>query len=166
MNSYLTELLEVLRKQSRCSGGLLELSRAERNALKEDNVQELFALCKEITVLSQQLAQLEEERMEIHCRAAGRLGLAEGTGLKELIAAVKEKEPVLANSLEKEAEALNASYTELKQYNELNQLLLRQAAAYAGTIISALQPDSKLTYSKSGDVYHRGLQSPFVNRTV
>lgn len=160
------QLLDILRKQTGCTGRLLELSKAKREAIIVNDVQELLAICKEITTASQQLAELEEERVEVHCQAARLLGLAEDTRLKDLLEVLKVQEPALAESLEKEAAALNSSYFELKQMNETNQLLLRQASAFASAMISALEPEGRLTYSKDGNIYHSRLASSFVNRTV
>lgn len=166
MKNLLTQLLAVFGKQLACCNQLLQMSQAERSALKENDVQGLLGLCQDISILSQELAHLEDERTELHSQACSKLGLADCTNLRSLLSAVRAQEPDLAASLEKEAAALNASYTELKRHNETNQLLLRQAAAYAATITRALQPDTRLTYSKEGDLYRGGLQSPFVNRTV
>lgn len=162
----LDELLEVLEQQYACCNELLKLSERETNALKEDDIQGLFEVCKEINLLSQELGRLEEVRTEAHRRAAWNLGLAAETSLKQLIAAVRGQEEALADRLKEQATVLNSAYMALKEQNELNQLLLRQAADYADTIVTALHPDSKLTYSRGGAMYQRKISSPFVNRTV
>jgi flagellar biosynthesis/type III secretory pathway chaperone len=166
MEKLLEKLLEVLEQQFVCCTQLLNLSQTESTALKDNDIQGLFAVCKEITVLSQQLAQLEEVRTEVHCQAVCSLGLAEETSLKELLAVIIGQDENLADRLEEQAVNLNSTYSALQQQNELNQLLLRQAAAYANMIVSALRPDYRLTYGRCGGIYQNRLNSPFVNRTV
>lgn len=158
--------MDVLGQQLNCCNQLMKLSTEQRDALKEHDVQGLFGLCEKITVLSQNLTRLEEERAEMHSAAASRLGLSGDTSLRDLLAALRGQKNSLADRLEQEAFELNSAYINLKYQNELNQLLLRQAVAYANTIVSVLRPDHKLTYGRAGGMYSQRLHSPFVNRTV
>ena len=164
MNTLLMRLLDILRKQTCCTGHLLKLSKAEREAIKVNDVQELLAICKKITTASLELAELEEERVEVHCQAARELGLAEDIRLKDLWK-FESSEAVLLR-VRKGSSCLDSSYIELQHMNETNQLLLRQASAFASAMLNALEPEGRLTYSKDGNVYHSRLVSSFVNRTV
>lgn len=171
MQNILQQIAEVLEDLLSCCNELLKVSKEEGEAIKVNDVHELFNICQDMTASAARLSELEQERAALHSVAVKKLGLPGNIGLRELLKAVRSMEAGgqsedLLFHIENTADKLSGVYKELRKQTEVNQMMVRQSVAYVNKLISVLSPDSKLFYRRGGEMYRNRLYSPFVNQTV
>jgi len=171
MQDILQQIAEVLEDLLNCCNEMLKVSKEEGEAIKANDVQELFNICQVMTASAARLSQLEQERAALHSVAVKKLALPGNIGLRELLTVVRgleaggQLEDLLCH-IENTADKLSWVYKELREQTEVNQMMVRQSVAYVNKLISILSPDSKLFYRRGGEMYRNRLCSPFVNQTV
>ena len=171
MQDVLQKISEVLKELLDCCNEMFRLSEEECKVLKTDDMQKLLGINEKMTEYAIRLSQLEQKRAELHSRAVRKLGLPMGCGLREFLSGARSMESLdaqadLLNEIEATADSLSKTYKDLRDQNELNQMMVRQSMGYIDKLMEALLPEYKLTYKKGGEIFQNGIPSSFVNETV
>lgn len=165
------QIAEVLKELLDCCSEMLQVSKRQGEALKANDVEQLFGLNEMMTDYAAHLSQLEQERAVLHSAALNKFNLPNKPGLRDFLAGIRGIEGLdhlreQLDLIEGTADELSAAYRALRDQTELNQLMVRSSVAYINKLISILSPEYKLFYKKGGEMYRNRLLSPFVNQTV
>ena len=147
MKAFCRRLQELLEGQAGLMAELIELGRAETEALKANDVQALAGLVARQDECAARLQELEKRRLAVQDELEGRLApAAKGLPLSQMLAQICPE----GASLVVLEEQPRRSFLELRELNETNRLLIRQALAFANIMLASLAP--QLVYDREGRV--------------
>ena len=146
MQELVAGLVDLLGQQEALIKRLIDLGREEMKALKEEDLASLTRLIAEQQDCSEKLGKLEQARVALQEKLARHLGVAESeVTVSGLLPRAGQKREELAEV----AARLKASYAELKELNETNRLLIRQALAYVNKVLAAWRAEAPV-YDRDG----------------
>lgn len=148
MKKCIDSLQAVLEQQNLLVLDLLRLGEEELEALKTDNLPALQEVIVKQQSLSESLAKLEQERLELQAYLVKEAQLPEAFTLKDLAeSGIPGSQEIV--SLGK---TLADNYEKLRELNETNNLLIRQSLSLINKMLSIFAPQNGTTYGRTGQV--------------
>jgi flagellar biosynthesis/type III secretory pathway chaperone len=140
-----TTILDLLAGELRLYQRLITVAEAKRAALLHADVDGLLELVREMEGLTVQVERLEDERLAAASYLTG--------GTEDTVSALL---PYFAGDarwrLEELRDALRAALTRLRNLNESNNALVRQALTFSDQWLRLIRAASPSTYAASGVV--------------
>jgi len=159
----LTRLIEILEQLDEVHTQMLELAATKKRAIIDNKVEVLIDILNRDSKLTKQVWQLEEQRGEAAYSFLQGVGIRSNlnlnlTELSRLVFDPEEKQKLLHIQ-----GRLSGTLHQLKEANQLNQLLLQQAISYIDFSIESMSyySEMQVTYhhpaDKTGRVQVSGL---------
>lgn len=148
----INNLQNILGEQLQLTEKLLMTVKAQTDSLVEDNLSKMMRQNEELEALSDEMQSVEEQRLIATAELAEALELEQGPTLQELA-----EEPRLPEEFRQIAATLWERLQQLKEQNELNEMLLKQSMLYNQKMQLAF--NQKGTYQPDGKLEQRKISS-------
>ncbi|GAB6180145.1 hypothetical protein JCM14036_14640 [Desulfotomaculum defluvii] len=146
MESLFFNLKDALIELNNELNKMLETTKQHNQALKDNDLEAIKEVLKELDLLSRRVKNLEAQRESIQTSLEEELKLPKGTILTKTIAHAPQH---LVQDLNKAAHSLRETTTAIQKVVEINNILTKQALNFNTVLLKSIKP-TKATYNPTG----------------
>lgn len=163
MEPLFFELIAVLKQQNEIVQKMIAASKEHNSALRQADTEKINNAVQQLNKLALLMAKYDPQREELQVKLEKQLGLEKGATLSSLIKAapadIKEQLKALQSKLQE-------NFEQLKEINELNNLLTKRALQVNTALLKILNPTTAATYHGDGKVAGENRPASVLNKTV